>query len=188
MRGHTHSLIGLTTLAAADTLTGLVQDHVVGGIPTGAAVCVGVAILGALAPDVDAGESTIKGELGAAGVMAGVGLHALGVKHRGLTHSGLMTLLVTLASWLIGGQVGYADVGLAFGLGYFSHVMSDALTMSGVPLFWPSSRRFYLLPRRLRLRTSGPVEMLIFILGCAALVWLLPDLVPPQWLTIWVER
>lgn len=174
MRGHTHALFGVTTLVAANALTDFVQPHPVEGLPTGPVLCAGAAILGALAPDLDAGQSTIQGELGLAGSVIRGGLGLLGVKHRGMLHSGLAALLVLAAGWLLGGRWGYADVGLAFGLGYLSHVaLADAMTITGVPLCWPLSRRFHLLPRPLRVRTGGPAEWLVFLLAGAALAWLL---------------
>lgn len=43
----------------------------------------------------------------------------------------------------------------AFGLGYLVHILQDMMTVSGVPLLLPrSERRFWILPRSLRLTTS----------------------------------
>jgi membrane-bound metal-dependent hydrolase YbcI (DUF457 family) len=154
-------------------------------------LCTGAAILGALALDLDAEESSIKGELGLVGEMIQGGLSLLGVKHRGVLHSGLAILGVFTAAGGMGWWLGYADVGLAFGLGYLSHVaVADALTISGVPLFWPLKSSYHLLPQGLRLRTGGPVEGLIFLLvtlGVLGLVWLRPDLIPLEYLR-WLRR
>jgi membrane-bound metal-dependent hydrolase YbcI (DUF457 family) len=69
-------------------------------------------------------------------------------------------------------------VGLAFGLGYFSHVViADPLTKHGVPLWWPRPGQFHLLPRALCVKTGGAVEALVFLLVALALVWLGSDLV-----------
>ncbi len=54
MRGPTHILIGATTLLAVNTVTRFVQPHPVEDIPTGLVICLGAAIVGALAPDIDA--------------------------------------------------------------------------------------------------------------------------------------
>jgi membrane-bound metal-dependent hydrolase YbcI (DUF457 family) len=158
----------------------LIQPHPVAGLPVGPFLCAGAAVLGALLPDLDAGEATIHHELGAINGLIRSGLELCGIKHRGVLHSGLATLVVLGLGLLIGGRYGYADVGLALGLGYLSHVvLADALTISGVPLVWPvSARRCHLLPRRFRIRTGGPVEQLIFGLVAVILIWLLPALLP----------
>jgi membrane-bound metal-dependent hydrolase YbcI (DUF457 family) len=180
MRGHTHALFGLTTVTAANALTGFVQPHVIKGVPAGFAICAGAAILGALLPDIDAEDSAIKREMRAAGALTSLGLRLFGVEHRGLTHSGVITLLVIAAGWLLGREVGFGDVGLAFGLGYFSHVaIADAMTRHGVPLWWPLPGRFYLLPKALRIKTGSPAEALVFMLIGAGLVWIGQNMTPP---------
>lgn len=193
MLGHTHALIGLTTLAAVQrgalTITaggGLIQPHPVEGLPVGPVLCAGAAILGALLPDLDAQESTIQHELGVVSLLARFGLKLLGIKHRGALHSGLASLVVLGLGWLLGGRYGYHDVGLALGLGYVSHiVLADGLTIAGVPLGWPlSSRRFHMLPRPFRVRTGGPVETLLFGLVAMVLIWLLPDLIPADFMNV----
>jgi membrane-bound metal-dependent hydrolase YbcI (DUF457 family) len=182
MRGHTHALFGVTTMVAANAALHFVQPHVVRDIPAGLAMCAAAAILGGLAPDIDAGDSAIRHELGVAGSLTTLGLKAVGVKHRGLTHYGLTTLLVMAVSLAAGRALGYADVGLAFGLGYFSHVaIADAMTQHGVPLWWPlSDRKFHLLPGMLRIRTGGLIEVLVSILVGLLLVWLGWDMLPPD--------
>jgi len=181
MQGHTHALFGVTTMAAVNYATGFVQPHIVRDIPTGAAVCAGAAIFGALLPDIDANESTIKNELGLAGkIFSGI-LRLVGVKHRGLTHWGITALAVVVAAVALGNAFGWPDAGLAFGLGYLSHILpADAMTISGVPLLWPREKAFHLLPGPLRVRTGGPVEMLVFLCLAICLAFLLPDLMPDE--------
>lgn len=191
MLGHTHALFGVTMLVVAEVLAkeaglGLVQPHLVKGLPTGLVLGAGAAILGALAPDLDADDSSIQHDLGGLSEIIRGSLLLFGVQHRGVLHSGLVIGLVMALGWLLGGQIGYADVGLAFGLGYLSHiVLADAMTIRGVPLFWPLEHSFHLLPKGLRVRTGGPVEALVFLavaLGVAGLVWLRPDLIPAEFL------
>jgi membrane-bound metal-dependent hydrolase YbcI (DUF457 family) len=123
--------------------------------------------------------------LGGLGVLTHLGLNVLGVKHRGLLHSGLAMLLVTAAAVVIGRRAGFEAVGLAFGLGYISHVaLADALTISGVPLWWPGQTRFHLLPHPFRVRTGGPAEKLVALVMVGLLVWLLPQAVPPAWISL----
>lgn len=178
MRGHTHALFGLAAVVAVDQLTQFIQPHIIRDVPVGLVACAGAAILGALAPDIDAEDSSIKRELGLAGSAASLGLRLAGVKHRGLTHSGIIAGLVPAAAWLFAGRFGYEDVGLAFGLGYLSHVaVADALTISGVPLLWPLPGRFHLLPRPLRIRTGGAAEVVVFALAAVGLGLLLPAVI-----------
>jgi membrane-bound metal-dependent hydrolase YbcI (DUF457 family) len=192
MLGHTHLLFGAVTLAAAEvalrTTTGVslvTTETADGALSAAPALCLAAALVGSLAPDLDAEDSTIQRELGGLGVLAHLGLNLLGVKHRGLLHSGLAMLLVTAAAVVIGRRVGFETVGLAFGLGYISHVaLADALTISGVPLWWPGQTRFHLLPHPFRVRTGGPAEKLVALVMVGLLVWLLPQAVPPAWISL----
>ena len=189
MLGRTHIVIGLTSLAAVETGTqivgGLIQPHPVAGIPTGPLLCLGAAAVGALLPDLDANESTIQQELGVVGELAHSGMNLLGLKHRGVLHSGVAIIIMLALSTYIGYRLGYLDAGLALGLGYASHVvLGDAMTISGVPLFWPAARRFHLLPRPLRVRTDGPAEWLVFLAVTALFIWLLPAMFPPNFIEL----
>jgi membrane-bound metal-dependent hydrolase YbcI (DUF457 family) len=198
MLGSTHLLFGVAALAVTEVAlrTGGVDSLLLppGSDPVSVepALCLAAALLGSLAPDLDAEDSTIHHELGPLGWPVKAGLKLLGVRHRGVLHSGLATLVVTLTAGLIGRQVGLSSVGLAFALGYLSHVaIADALTLSGVPLWWPAKRRFHLLPRPLRVRTGGPVEKLVALGMVMLLVWLLPQAAPPMWVEMlarWAGR
>lgn len=190
MMGHTHALFGVAALTVVEaaaremTATGLAQPHPVKGLPVGTALCLGAAIVGALLPDLDAEQSSLQSELGLGGRLIRGTLALLGVKHRGVLHSGLAVLVVSLMAVGLGRWLGYIDVGLAFALGYFSHVcLADAMTLSGVSLFWPQPGRFHLLPPGLRVRTGGPAEGLVFLLVLLlilALLWLRPDMIPAE--------
>ncbi|KEY58427.1 metal-dependent hydrolase [Serratia sp. DD3] len=66
--------------------------------------------------------------------------------HRGFTHSllaivgGMLLLqLDVYGRWLIPADVLHAMI-----IGYFSHLLADALTPAGVPLLWPCRWRFCL--------------------------------------------
>jgi membrane-bound metal-dependent hydrolase YbcI (DUF457 family) len=180
MRGYSHALIGAATIVAVNSGFNFIQPRLISNIPTGVILCLGAAILGALTPDIDAEEdSSIKHELGAVGTAASFILRLFGVQHRGLTHFGVVALLVTLGGWAFGSKFGYGDIGLAFGLGYLSHVaIADAMTHHGVPLLWPLPGQFHLLPKPLRIRTGGPAETLIFILVMIVFVTFLPASFP----------
>jgi inner membrane protein len=179
MVGKTHVVFGLATVAAVNAATGLVQPHPLKGIPVGPVLCLSAAVLGALLPDLDAEEgSMLQVELGEAGLMVAGWLQSF-TAHRGLTHYGLTALLMTLIPTALTGWFGYGDVGLAFGLGYVSHILADAMTLAGVPLLGPwKSDKLHLLPRALRLRSGGPVEPLVFVVATVIFVVFAPALVP----------
>ncbi len=180
MQGYTHALAGVTAAAALNAQIGFVQPHVIKGVPVGLALCAGFAILGALLPDVDAEDSTIKREFGAAGTLASVSLRLFGVGHRGVTHYGLTTLGVMIVSYLVSARMGYPDAGLALGVGYLSHVVADALTKHGVPLWWPLPGNFHLLPGPFRIKTGGAGESIFFMLASATFVWIALSMAPPD--------
>lgn len=141
--------------------------------------------MGALLPDLDAEDSTIQHELGGLGAFTKLGMKLLGIQHRGFLHSGVAVMLVMVVSIILGRKFGYIDVGFAFGLGFMSHILlADAMTISGVPLLWPSENKFHLLPAFLRIRTGGPVESLVSILTMIALVYMSPALVPDNFFKI----
>jgi inner membrane protein len=59
--------------------------------------------------------------------------------------------LAALAAW--------RGAALALSIGYLSHLLADAMTMSGVPLWWPvGEKRVHVLPPGLRLRTGSLAE------------------------------
>ncbi len=93
------------------------------------------AALGALLPDIDHPRSWAGRRLRAISVPL-----SLLVGHRGVTHS-LLAVAGALAVLALLGT-GFATAPVA--VGYLSHLAADALTPSGVPLLWPSRRRFSL--------------------------------------------
>jgi membrane-bound metal-dependent hydrolase YbcI (DUF457 family) len=113
----------------------------------------------------------------ALGGVAGV-VHRLPGHHRGWTHAPPIAIAVTVLACAFGPVLFPAlpGVGPAFAAGYISHLASDALTIRGIPLWWPGSSQpsLHLLPRPLRVRTGGPREGVFNILWPVALaaVWL----------------
>ena len=114
MLGHTHALIGVTTVVGAQALTGFMEPHLIQDIPTGVVLNISVGIIGALLPDIDANESSIKRELGFAGEITQATLRMIGVKHRGATHFGITGLLFLFTTTFTGRYLGYSDLGLAY--------------------------------------------------------------------------
>jgi LexA-binding, inner membrane-associated putative hydrolase len=110
----------------------------------------------------------LAGEAGAAlllllGGVAGV-VHRLPGHHRGWTHAPPVAIALTVGA-LIAGPVlapSLRGVGAALAAGYVSHLLADALTIRGIPLWFPGQTQpsLHLLPSPLRVRTGGPGERL----------------------------
>lgn len=115
----------------------------------------GAAVLGSLLPDIDHPQSWAGRKMRAISVPL-----SLLVGHRGITHSavavvaGLALLLVMGMGWMAAPVV----------VGYLSHLLADSLTPSGVPLLWPSRRRF-----TLNLCQTGSVTEIGLVAAIAAL-------------------
>ena len=113
----------------------------------------------------------------ALGGVAGV-VHRLPGHHRGWTHAPPVAIGVTVLACAFGPALFPAlpGVGPAFAAGYISHLAADALTIRGIPLWWPGSSQpsLHLLPRPLRVRTGGPREGVFNVVWPVALVaiWL----------------
>ncbi|MEM7028983.1 MAG: metal-dependent hydrolase [Chloroflexota bacterium] len=188
MLGHTHALIGVTTVVGMQALTGFMQPHLIEGVPVGIVLNISVGIIGALLPDIDAKESSIKRELGLAGQIIQSFLRMIGVKHRGATHFGLTALLLFFGATILGRCWAYPDLGFAFGMGYVSHIVADSLTKSGVLLLWPFyPKSVHLLPKLLRIRTGSSVETLLFMVVAVCLVFLSPTLLTPE-IEMWIKQ
>jgi inner membrane protein len=171
MMGRTHAFIGIAALWLME-LPGVVTQETI--VPL-----IFFAAVGALLPDLDAGESLLKrfaiGGIAPLAPVSAVLHRTLG--HRGLLHSlagiGIFTALCALpvALWL-----GWL-FGAALMLGYASHIAADAATKSGVPLLYPRRKRYHLLPKGWRLTTGSLAEeMLLPFLAFAVLLLLLRHL------------
>lgn len=160
MTGKTHALIGV---AAVLFLHPALPTQ---PIQYGAALA--VAALGALAPDVDSDESQIR-QITKTNRKRGVHgwlVSALMPSHRGITHSALALLAVYLVASL---YVPVWAYGLAFVIGYASHLLADGITTSGIPFLWPLSFRF--IPYFRPVRTGGVLEQVVALGVVAALLW-----------------
>lgn len=95
--------------------------------------------------------------------------------HRGLTH----TLIVPILFVAVFPLLGKPGWGIAFLLGYATHLLGDAMTRSGIPVLWPlTDSRYHLLPRPIQLRTGSPAEHALMALLCLGLGLGLWQMVP----------
>lgn len=126
MMAGSHVVLGAALWAVTAKLT---------GAPAADPQALAAAALGALLPDIDHPQSWAGRKMKPISVPL-----ALVVGHRGVTHS-LLAVLACLGVLAVMG-LGWAAAPVV--LGYLSHLAGDALTPSGVPLLWPSRRRFTL--------------------------------------------
>lgn len=81
---------------------------------------------------------------------------ALGLKHRGLSHSFLLSTIVCSALTTV--NVGFA---ISFYLNWLVHIFLDSFTKMGVPLFAPFSNKMIGVKI---IKTNGAEEGFIFLL------------------------
>lgn len=121
------------------------------------------AALGSLAPDIDDPKSWLGRRL----FFVSAPLAAV-VGHRGITHS-LIAAAAATAGLAYYFQAGFtAPWAAAFLLGYLSHLFADWNT-GGIPLLWPSIRRFR---APWAFQTGGLIEYLLSLAFCAGLLFL----------------
>jgi inner membrane protein len=145
MTGATHAVLAQVIAAA-----------VWPGAPVQVYLC---AIVGGLAPDLDSHGSAITriNGIAPAGRVAANVAQMAHVRHRGPTHSLLALALCACAGLALVKFLNLSAIyPLAFCIGYVAHIGADMITISGVPVLWPfSKKRYSPLPRYLRLRTGG---------------------------------
>ena len=125
------------------------------------------AALGGLMPDLDHPQSTLGRRIP---VISYPLSHLFG--HRGFTHSLLMVvlLLVVLASMTASPTYeGLRWMVMPLIVGYLSHILGDALTPPGVPLFYPKKKTYSLklftTRSPLETITVGAVTLAVFFSG-----------------------
>lgn len=106
------------------------------------------AAFGSLLPDIDHPQSWAGRKMR----VVSVPLSML-VGHRGVTHSALAVVGCLAVLMMLG--TGWIAAPVV--IGYLSHLVADGMTPSGVPLLWPSKRRFTLN----LCRTGSLAEMLV---------------------------
>ncbi len=165
MMGRTHALLALSCLWLLEAGPPSSPGHF-------ALAALG-AVLGALLPDLDAPTSLLQtlrvGGMRPLVLPARVLNRSFG--HRGATHSLLALIIVALLAAPLLGLEPLAWLGLV--LGYLSHLLGDACTKSGVPLFFPRRQKVHLLPKPLRLSTGSLAEEGVFALVAMLAITLL---------------
>lgn len=155
MRGGTHALAGV--------IVGLLIISSPDLIPSAAGAAAGA--LGALAPDLDHPRAALSRRVGPLGLPFRV------FAHRGALHSAAAAALLLVAALAVAGEL--QQFALVAAAGYASHIVLDGLTVSGVPLLWPSARRF----RLLRIRTGTTGEKIVLWLLVALLAYIYRDFI-----------
>jgi membrane-bound metal-dependent hydrolase YbcI (DUF457 family) len=93
-------------------------------------------------------------------LLIGLALRALGIGIPGKKlGSALVNIGITagLYAVFLSQGVGYAWLGLAVGIGSFTHVVGDCMTERGCPVLWPLSVKF-LLPWKIGIKTGRKFE------------------------------
>lgn len=138
------------------------------GLPPLDPLGIGLAALGALAPDIDHPKSTLGSRLKPISVPI-----SLVFGHRGITHS---LFAVAACAWLFAHSGVDAGLSAPFLVGYLTHLAGDLLSPSGLPLLYPlKRRRTFALPI---IKTGGFSEQLVVVLLCG---WLISSLFGCDW-------
>jgi membrane-bound metal-dependent hydrolase YbcI (DUF457 family) len=157
---------------SAPLLGGLTDDQAARLILSGvvAAAC-------GLAPDIDKAGSTASRSLGVPTRVLSWGIEQ-SVGHRGGFHSLLAAALAYLLGELLGGLAGLTGLGSLVLFGWVVHLITDAWTIHGVPLFWTLSVARIRLPPRMS--TGGTLEAVVLVcsLGLLAMYAVGPNLRP----------
>lgn len=170
----THTGIGAVVTGAVVALAAVL---------TGPVVAVAVVGFGAWLASHTALSSRFRAELGDA-FLPGKFRHRGRGAHRFTASVGSVAIAALFAVAALVGGTALAGwwIGLAVGWGLLAHILGDALTHWGVPLFWPlrvrgCRWRCVGTPRWMRFRAGSPVEVWLvtplFVLAGAGALWAL---------------
>jgi membrane-bound metal-dependent hydrolase YbcI (DUF457 family) len=145
MMGRSHLVLAGAAYAALalrplETPFGTLAAPVLGGLTTDERMAVlGSLLIAAacgLAPDIDKRGSWASRSLGIPTRALSWGIeHSFG--HRGGFHSLLALVLAYFLGDLLGAVLGVTGLGAVIAFGWACHLLTDAWTVHGVPLFWP---------------------------------------------------
>jgi len=150
MMARSHVVVGAGAWIAAAPLMNLPPFNAVG---------LGLAVLGALAPDVDCPQSWVGRRTRPISTLLAAVLDHRGVTHSALAMIGLVALALQAGVW--------RSAAWAFVVGYLSHLAADLLTPRGLRLAWPL-RRTWSVPL---CRTGSPAEPVIVLAFIAGIAW-----------------
>ncbi|MDS0524377.1 metal-dependent hydrolase [Clostridium sp. SHJSY1] len=86
----------------------------------------------------------------------------LGMKHREITHS-ILALVITTAAINNFNK----SIALTWGISYITHILVDAITIMGVPLFFPIKKKFGIK----MLKTGGMGEYVLQFLAVVFIMY-----------------
>src|SRR4051812_11414029 len=145
MMGRSHLLLaGAAYVALAarpiETSYGTLTAPVLGGVPIDPSMSLLLSFIIAtacgIAPDIDKRGSWASRSLGIPTRLLSWGIeHSFG--HRGGFHSLLALVLAYFLGDLLGTLLGVTGLGALIAFGWACHLLTDAWTVHGVPLFWP---------------------------------------------------
>lgn len=181
MIGKSHVAIGVSSVLLAQTVIPFVATVTLGEwhIPQTMMLvaALGVAAVGALAPDIDHPSSSATRRMWGSGLLnwlLGGAFRFIVGGHRKGTHTIWAVILLSglsVATHLMAPALG--SLALAFTIGYVSHILADCLTKDSVYLLWPVvDKPIHILPNFLRFRTGSLLEYAIVLLVCAFTGWL----------------
>lgn len=128
-------------------------------------ILIASAIFGVLLPDIEEEESFTGKRLW----FISWALKAIGVKHRGITHSLFFVALFAFGAFYYEREF-YRFILLGISIGVCMHVIGDTPTNNGVALFSPFySKRVQIVPAILRFKTNGIFENLVVFPSLLAL-------------------
>ncbi len=176
MMGRSHLVLAGAAYAALaarplETPLGTLFAPVLGGAPiedsrTAFAVSLAVAAACGLAPDIDKAGSTASRSLGLVTRVLSWGIER-SFGHRGGFHSLLGIAAGFFLGDLVGALLGLTGLGGLVAFGWAVHLLTDAWTVRGVPLFWPVTVAHVKLPPWLS--TGSWLEAVVLILALAGL-------------------
>lgn len=153
------------TLRPIETPYGTLTAPLLGGLTTDQSANLLLSILIAaacgLAPDIDKAGSTASRSLGIPTRVLSWGIER-SFGHRGGFHSLLAMVLAYYLGDLLGALVGVTGFGALVAFGWAVHLLTDAWTVHGVPLFWPLTTARVRLPPWLS--TGGTMEAVVLVL------------------------
>lgn len=156
MTGKTH-MVGGAIVTTAVALAMPTEDKIT------PAILISSGVIGALLPDIDHPNSMLSKEIGIFRIPWQIfawifGKLGLATGHRGLTHSFIPWLLLSVPLMFLSDKIGWFGSTIWIGviLGALSHLIFDALNPSGIPAIYPfSKRRTHLLPKPLAITTKN---------------------------------